>query len=66
MRATVGDRITIEPHRLGEHPRDAEIIAVEGDQGAPPYRVLWDDNGHETLFFPGPDATVHHYDHEGS
>jgi hypothetical protein len=32
-----------------------------GDDGGPPYRVRWgSDGGHETLFFPGPDATVHH------
>jgi hypothetical protein len=25
-----------------------------------PYVVRWGDVGHETLFFPGPDATVEH------
>ena len=30
--------------------------------GSPPYRVRWSDNGHESLFFPGPDAYIHHAD----
>ena len=38
--------------------RDGEIIAVEHEDGSPPYRVRWSDNGHESLFFPGPDAQI--------
>jgi hypothetical protein len=33
-------------------------------RGGPPYIVRWDDTGHETLFFPGSDAVVEHFDHE--
>jgi hypothetical protein len=25
--------------------------------------VRWGDSGHETLFFPGPDASVEHFEH---
>jgi hypothetical protein len=63
MRASVGDRIIIEGHRIGEPVRDGEILAVRGDDGGPPYVVRWSDNGHETLFFPGPDAHVQHFEH---
>lgn len=28
----------------------------------PPYQVRWGDNGHESLFFPGPDATVERFE----
>ena len=57
MRAEVGDRIVIRSHRLGEPERDAEVLGT-GPEGKPPYRVRWDDTGHEALFFPGSDAYV--------
>jgi hypothetical protein len=61
MRAAIGDRIVVRGHMVGEHQRGGEILAVEGSDGAPPYLVRWDDDGHEGLFFPGPDAAVEHY-----
>jgi hypothetical protein len=61
MRASVGDRIVIQGHKVGEHGRDAVILAVEGEGGGPPYMVRWDDTGREVLFFPGSDAVVEHY-----
>ncbi len=61
MRAAVGDRLVVKAHRVGEHDRAAEILAVEGHDGAPPYLVRWEDDGHEGLFFPGADAVVEHY-----
>jgi hypothetical protein len=66
MRASVGDRIVIRGHRIGEPIRDAEVLEVRGEDGAPPYLVRWGDTGHETLFFPGSDADVHHFDHASS
>lgn len=60
MHATVGDRIVIKAHHLGDPDRDCEVIEVHGVDGGPPYLVRWDDSGHETLFFPGPDALVQH------
>jgi len=61
MRAEVGDKIVVRSHHVGEPNRDALILAVEGLDGAPPYRVRWGDDGHEGLFFPGPDSLVEHY-----
>ncbi len=61
MRAAVGDRIVVRGHHVGEHDRSAVILAVEGPDGEPPYRVRWDDDGHESVFFPGSDTTVEHY-----
>lgn len=66
MRASVGDRIIIKGHRVGEHDRDGEVIEVRGTDGGPPYVVRWGDTGHETLFFPGSDAVVQHFEHAGS
>lgn len=61
MRAAVGDRLIVKGHRIGEPDKGAEILAVEGEDGAPPYLVRWDDDGHEGLLFPGSDAVVEHY-----
>jgi hypothetical protein len=63
MQASVGDRIVIHAHRVGEPKRDCEVLAVRGLDGAPPFVVRWGDNGHEALFFPGPDASVQHFQH---
>ena len=60
MKAVPGDRLVIRSHRVGEPERDAEILEV-GPDGGPPYRVRWDDTGHEGLMFPGSDAYVEHF-----
>lgn len=63
MHAEVGDRIIIRGHHSGEPDRDCEVLEVRDPEGGSPYRVRWGDTGHESLFFPGPDASVHHYEH---
>lgn len=50
-------------HRVGEPPRDAEILEVQGADGGPPYLVRWSDTGHEGLIFPGTDASIQHFEH---
>ncbi len=66
MEAAIGDRLIVKSHRQGEPDRDGEILAVRGDDGGPPYVIRWEDNGHETLFFPGPDAVIQHFEHAGA
>lgn len=61
MQASVGDRIVVKGHRMGEPDRDCVVLEVRGQQGGPPYVVRWGETGHETLFFPGSDAVVRHY-----
>jgi hypothetical protein len=61
VQASVGDRIVIKGHRIGEPDRGCQVIEVHGEDGGPPYVVRWEESGHETLFFPGSDASVHHY-----
>jgi hypothetical protein len=61
MQASVGDRIVVKGHHIGEPDRDGKVLEVHGADGAPPYLVLWEDSGHEGLFFPGPDTVVHHF-----
>ncbi len=63
MQASVGDRIIIRGHRVGEPDRDCEVLEARGPDGTAPYLVRWEDTGHEALLYPGPDATVHHFDH---
>jgi len=60
MKASIGDRLVIKGHHVGEPDRDAEILEVHGDGGSPPYLVRWDEDGHEGLFFPGSDAVIEH------
>ncbi len=62
MKANIGDRIVIRGHRVGEPDRDCEVIEIHGEDGSPPYLVRWGDSEHESLFFPGPDAAIDHYD----
>ena len=59
MRAEVGDRLHVHSRTVGTPDQTSEIIEVRGADGAPPYLVRHDD-GHETLVFPGTDATVEH------
>lgn len=58
MKAEVGDRIVVRSHHVGVGDREGVIVAVEGLDGGPPFRVRWDDTGHEVLFFPGADTQV--------
>ncbi|WP_460834825.1 DUF1918 domain-containing protein [Nocardioides hungaricus] len=62
MFAAVGDRIIVRSARTGGPVRDGEVVGVRRPDGAPPYVVRWSDSDHESLFFPGPDAEVHHFD----
>jgi Domain of unknown function (DUF1918) len=59
MKAQVGDVIVIKANHVGEPDRHGEVLEARGEDGGPPFLVRFDD-GHETLVFPGPDATVHH------
>lgn len=44
---------------VGGEDRDALILEVHGEEGAPPYRVRWSD-GHESAFLPSSGAVVEH------
>ena len=63
MKATIGDRLIIKGHHIGEPDRDAEILEVRGPAGTPPYVVRWEEDGHESLFFPDSDAMIEHFQH---
>jgi hypothetical protein len=59
LRAEPGDRLVVRGHHQGEPQRDAEVLRVLGEDGAPPYLVRWDD-GHESEVFPGSDMFIQH------
>jgi hypothetical protein len=65
MKASVGDRLVIKGHHVGEPDRDAEIVEVRGSEGDPPYLVRWSDDGHVGLVFPGTDAALQHLERAG-
>lgn len=58
MHAEAGDELIIEGHRVGEPRRTGRVEEVRGQDGGPPYRVLWDDTGRSTLMFPGSDCHI--------
>ena len=60
MHATIGDRIVVQGHHTGQPVRMCRVTEVRGPEGGPPYLVRWDDSDHETLYFPGNDATIEH------
>jgi hypothetical protein len=60
MRASAGDELVIKGHHVGDADRQAVIMEVHGEDGAPPYRVRWSD-GHESVFFPSSDTLVEHH-----
>jgi hypothetical protein len=62
MRASVGDRLIVHGAHLDDPVRDGEILEVRGKNGEPPYVVRWSDTGHEGFIFPGPDATIQHFE----
>ena len=62
MHAAKGDRLIVHSQHVDGPVRDAEILGVRGADGAPPFLVRWSDSGHESLFFPGADATVEHFE----
>ncbi|WP_280347181.1 DUF1918 domain-containing protein [Nocardia neocaledoniensis] len=59
MQANVGDRLVLHGRTVGQHDREAEIVEVLGPDSEPLFRVRFED-GHETLFSPGPDTVVQH------
>lgn len=56
MRAQVGDRLRVPPRQADEPGRDGEVLEVRGRDGAPPYVVRWEPDGHRSLYFPPADA----------
>jgi hypothetical protein len=57
MKAKIGDRVVTEGVHVDSPRREGRVVDVTGQDGAPPYRVRWND-GHESLWVPGSDSHV--------
>jgi hypothetical protein len=51
MTARVGDRIVVESEKVGQAPREGEILEVIDAPYGSRYRVRWED-GHESTIRP--------------
>jgi len=60
MQAEVGDELTVRGRHQGDEDRHGKIIDISGQDGAPPYRVRWQDD-HESIFFPASGTVVEHH-----
>ena len=63
MHAQVGDTLLVEGRTVETPRRQGEILEVHGKDGTPPFVVRWDDSGHTTVLYPGPDCEVHGSEH---
>ena len=57
MQADRGDHIVIETTVLDAPRRRGEVLEVIGQGERQHYRIRWQD-GHESVYFPGPDARL--------
>jgi Domain of unknown function (DUF1918) len=59
MDAAVGDHFVIDGNKIGQSRRNGEVVEVLGFfvSSRPHFRVRWED-GHETIYVPGPGATL--------
>jgi hypothetical protein len=55
--AKPGDRLVVRAHHQGQPERDAEILEVLAG-ARPRYRVRWQDDGHESVVYPGEDVFI--------
>jgi hypothetical protein len=60
MQAHRGDEIVIEPLQVGGHRRIGQVLQVLGRPGHERYRIRWDDDGHESIFFPSSGSSFVH------
>ena len=56
-RARPGDRVVVHPHAVSQPSREELILEVIGVPGHERHRVRWDEE-HESIFYPGSDATI--------
>lgn len=57
MKAHEGDHVVVEGARVGQGRRAGDVVRVESRGDAERLWVRWED-GHESLYIPGPDARV--------
>jgi hypothetical protein len=65
MRAVVGDRLHFLGKSVGVREHGAVITEIRVEDGGPPY-VVRNDDGHESVVYPGTDCWVDHRDQESA
>lgn len=58
MQAKPGDRVVIEGLKVGGVRRRGEIIEVLQGTSGEHFRVRWERDAHESIFYPGPGAFI--------
>ena len=66
MDAAIGDHFVIKGNKIGRPRRRGEVVEALGPlfSSRQHFRVRWDD-GHESIFVPGPGVTIEHAQSNG-
>lgn len=58
MRSALGDTLVIDGAGMAGLPLLGTIVAIFGDDGAPPYLIHWTGGDYESRVFPGAGARI--------
>ena len=64
MRAALGDKLIIKNAQDGRADRVGTIVALNGEDGAPPYLVHWVIGDYDSLISPWPGIRISHEEHD--
>lgn len=57
VEAHKGDRLIVDGEKVGQRQRSGKVLEIEGGPAHQRLRVRWED-GHESLFVPGPGVRI--------
>ncbi|MGH9246605.1 MAG: DUF1918 domain-containing protein [Acidimicrobiales bacterium] len=58
MQGNVGDHVVIEGTHVGDPGRRGKIVEVIPGREGEHYRIRWERDEHESIFFPGPGTRI--------
>ncbi|MHB8341420.1 MAG: DUF1918 domain-containing protein [Mycobacteriales bacterium] len=58
MHASIGDRVHVKGHKVGDLERLGTVVEVRGSGGQPPFVVQWDHEEATRVFVPGSDTVI--------
>jgi hypothetical protein len=58
MQGRPGDHVVVEGLHVGDTRRRGEIVEVLHGREGDHYRIRWERDQHESIFFPGPDTRI--------
>lgn len=59
MKGHPGDWLVVHSRDEHHHEQSGVIVECHGPDDSAPFLVRWDEDGRETLVFPGPDSAVY-------